>query len=119
MEAFFQFALENIKSDVGIIAIVVLFIFSAVIAKLIQKTIPLNQKQSFVFLKILFVGLILFLAFIFVMYLNKDNSNPNDNIKTEANRNNESNISVRTERTHGSVETIINENNNSTINISQ
>lgn len=95
MEKFFQFALENIKSDVGIIAIVVLFIFSGMMAKFIQKTIPLNQKQSFVFLKILFGGLFLFLGFIFVMYLKQGDGNSNSNIKTVANGNNESNISVK------------------------
>lgn len=119
MEGFFQFALENIKGDVGIIAIIVLFIFSGVLTKLTEKTILLNQKQSFVFLKILFGGLLLFLGFMFVMYLKQGNSNADAGIKTVVNENNESNISLSIKSQSRSVETNISKNNNSTIDISQ
>lgn len=58
----FQFALEHSESQEGMITIMVLFVISSVIALLIKKTTSLNQPQSFIFLTLLFFGLLLFLV---------------------------------------------------------
>jgi len=113
MESFFQSALELVKSDEGIIVIVVLFVLLLVLKIFQKKTIKLNQKQSYSFLNTLWLGLLifLFLLLLFSVYpMNKNSSIENSFIE-----NKDSNISLRKDNLE--MKDSVRGNSNSTINI--
>jgi len=93
MESFFKSALELVKSDEGIIIIVVLFILLVALKFFQKKTIKLNQKQSYSLLNTLWIGLLVFFLFLLVLALypmNKHSSIENSFIE-----NIDSNISLK------------------------
>ena len=67
MEKFFESALELVKSDMGVIVIVILFVLLLVLKFIEKKIIKLNQKQSFSFLNTLWFGLLGFFLLLLVL----------------------------------------------------
>lgn len=69
MEEFFGKALDVAKGNRGVIPIVVIFAFSAIVTLILSKTIALNQSQSYDVLLFVFVGLMVFLIFVYALFL--------------------------------------------------
>jgi len=115
MESFFEIAINLVKSDVGIIVIVVLFVLLMGLKLLIVKSKKLNQKQTFSFLNILWGGFLLLLLILIILniYPSKGSS-INDSIID----NNDSNITINVSGASVEINKSIKSNSNSSIHIS-
>lgn len=69
MESFFSNVLGVVSGNEGVIPVVVIFAFSAIVTVIIQKTTTLNQKQSYGIIAMLFVGLMIFLIAIYALFV--------------------------------------------------
>jgi len=70
MESFFSSVLSVVSGNEGVIPVVVIFAFSAIVTAIIKKTTTLNQKQSFGIIAMLFIGLMIFLIAIYALFVN-------------------------------------------------
>ena len=113
MESLFQSALELVKSDEGIIVIVVIFVLLVVVKFFQKKTIKLNQKQSYSLLNTLWIGLLVF--FLFLLLLAIYPMNQNSSIENSFIDNKDSNISLRKDNLE--MKDSVRGNSNSTISI--
>jgi len=96
MQEFFKSALDVVNGNDGVIPIVVMFVFSTIVTIMLSKTIKLNQKQSYGFLSLVFIGLMGFLIVIYAMFLKPNDSNTNNtNIENSFNNNTKSNLNVK------------------------
>ena len=82
----FKIAVNALSSDIGIIIVVVFFVLLITIISLLRKTITLNQEQSYSFLKMIFIGLILIvLLFLYISNTGMFNySNKSNRIKSNS-----------------------------------
>ncbi|KIM11792.1 MAG: hypothetical protein KU38_06390 [Sulfurovum sp. FS08-3] len=87
MEEFFGKALGVVKGNDGVMPIAIMFVFALGMTLILSKTIKLNQKQSYVMLSMVFVGMMLFLIGLYAMFLK-----PNG--KSEANATKGGNINI-------------------------
>jgi len=114
MQEFFKSALDVVNGNDGVMPIVVMFVFSTIVTIMLSKTIKLNQKQSYGFLSLVFIGLMGFLIVIYAMFLKPNGSNSNNiniikhNINLDGNISNKSGNSINN----------ITHNDNTTLNIS-
>jgi len=115
MEKFFETAMNLVKSDSGIIIIVVLFVLLVMVKVLSSKTKKLNQKQTFSFLNIVWIGsLLLLFALLFINLSSNKKNKFNDSIID----NRESNITIDTSEGSLNMDNSIKSNENSNIHIS-
>jgi len=106
----FKIAVNALSSDVGIIMVVVFFVLLITIRLLLGKTITLNQKQSYSFLKMIFIGFILIILLFFYI---SNTGMLNDNNKSNKTKSNSTEIIFSPE------DSIIKENHESNISINQ
>lgn len=113
MENIFTMAMQSLQSDIGIITLIVLFIILFGLKVFLDKSEKLNQKQTFSFLNILWISLLIFLFFLVIILLypfEKDSV-----IENSFNGNRDSNISFK--KNNLDIRNSIQDNNNSIIDI--
>ena len=125
---FGKYALEMMSSEVGVITIVSIVIFSTIVTKFISKTVNINQKQSFIFLSMMFIGLLVFFVFIIIEFNNTTKSVKKDDINhsvdkttivTKVIKSEEDNISIKNKakNSKSNIKTELNNTKRSNINI--